>query len=76
MTVLASLPFFSANCTEKLDRAYQEGMLDLVIGTDAVFHGKEFLESTSWYREVSVAPLFAQVIHNINMKLSVSELLR
>jgi phosphoribosylpyrophosphate synthetase len=51
-------------------------MLDLVIGTDAVFHGKEFVESTPWYKEVSVAPLFARVIHNINRKLSVSELLK
>ncbi len=76
ITVLASLPFFTGNCKERLDRAYHEGLLDMVIGTDAVFHGKEFVESTPWYREVSVAPLFARVIYNINNKLSVSELLK
>lgn len=76
VTVLVSLPFFSGNCKEKLDRAYEEGLLDLIIGTDAVFHGKKFVESTPWYHEVSVAPLFARVIYNINNKLSVSELLK
>jgi ribose-phosphate pyrophosphokinase len=76
LTVIASLPFFTGNCKEKIDRIYQEGLLDMVIGTDAVFHGKEFVESTPWYKEVSVAPLFARVIHNINRKLSVSELLK
>jgi ribose-phosphate pyrophosphokinase len=76
ITVLASLPFFSGNCKEKLDRAYEEGLLDQIIGTDAVFHGKEFVESTPWYHEISVAPLFARVIYNINMKQSVSELLK
>ncbi len=76
VTVIASLPFFTGNCKEKISKAYQEGLLDLIIGTDAVFHGKEFVESTPWYKEVSVAPLFARVIHNINRKLSVSELLK
>ena len=76
ITVLASLPFFSGNCKEKLDRAYEEGLLDQIIGTDAVFHGKEFVETTPWYHEISVAPLFARVIYNINMKQSVSELLK
>jgi phosphoribosylpyrophosphate synthetase len=46
------------------------------MGTDAVFWGKEFIEKTPWYDEVSIAPLFAQVIYNINTKRSVSELLR
>ncbi len=75
-TVLASLPFFSGNCKEKLDKAYHDGLLELVIGTDAVFHGKAFVETTPWYKEVSVAPLFARVIHNINRRQSVSELLK
>jgi len=74
--VATSLPFFTADCTEKLNRAYSDGVIDLIIGTDAVFHGKEFVEKTPWYHEVSIAPLFAHVIYNINLKRSVSELLR
>lgn len=76
ITVLASLPFFSGSCKDKLDRAHHDDLLHLVIGTDAVFHGKHFVEHTPWYSEVSVAPLYARVIHNINMRLSVSELLK
>ena len=74
--VATSLPFFTGNCTEKIDKAYSDNLIDLVIGTDAVFHGKEFVESTPWYREVSIAPLFAHVIYNINKKRSVSDLLK
>jgi len=74
--VATSLPFFTGNCKEKIDKAYSDNLIDLVIGTDAVFHGKEFVESTPWYREVSIAPLFAHVIYNINKKRSVSDLLK
>ncbi len=74
--VATSLPFFNGDCAERLDKAYNEGLLDLIIGTDAVFHGKEFVENTPWYEEVSIAPLFAHVIYNINKKRSVSDLLK
>jgi len=56
--------------------AYEKGDIKCVMGTDAVFWGKEFLKKTPWYHEVSIAQLFAQVIYNINTKRSVSELLK
>lgn len=74
--VVVSLPFFNGNAVEKIDRAYDDGVIKMVIGTDAVFWGEAFVENTGWYREVSVAPLFAKVIYNINQKKSVSSLLR
>ena len=74
--VAISLPFFNGNAVERIERAYQDGIIKLVIGTDAVFWGEAFVQNTPWYREVSVAPLFAHVIYNINKKLSVSQLLR
>ncbi len=74
--VAVSLPFFNGNAVERIDRAYQDGLIKLVIGTDAVFWGEAFVENTPWYQEVSVAPLFARVIYNINKKRSVSKLLR
>ncbi len=74
--VAVSLPFFNGNAVEEIDRAYREGIIKLVIGTDAVFWGEAFVQNTAWYREVSVAPLFARVIYNINKKRSVSQLLR
>ncbi len=74
--VAISLPFFTGECVDRLSKAYEEGLLDQVIGTDAVFHGKKFVDSTPWYNEISIAGLFANVIYNINKKRSVSELLK
>jgi len=71
-----SLPFFNGNAIDILSQAYDEGVLKCIIGTDAVFHGPDFVEKYPWYDEVSIAPLFAKVIYHINTKRSVSELLR
>ncbi|MEJ2170749.1 MAG: ribose-phosphate pyrophosphokinase [Desulfobacterales bacterium] len=74
--VAVSLPFFNGNAVEKIDRAYRDEVIKLVIGTDAVFWGEAFVQNTPWYREVSVAPLFARVIYNITKTRSVSKLLK
>ncbi len=74
--VACSLPFFNHPAIERLQKAYDEGLIKKVIGTDAVFWGDEFKKQNACYEEVSIAPLFAQVIYNINTKQSVSELLR
>ena len=71
-----SLPFFNGRAIEKLDAAHAEGLFDFIVGTDAVYHGENFSKEHPWYREVSVARLFARVIFNINRKLSVSRLLK
>ncbi len=71
-----SLPFFNGKAAEILEDAYNDGVITRIIGTDAVMHGSDFLRANPWYDEISIAPLFAQVIHNINAKRSVSELLR
>ncbi len=74
--VACSLPFFNGPAIDLLNEAYEKGLIAKVIGTDAVFHGEEFVKNTPWYDEVSIAPLFAEVIYNINQKRSVSELLK
>lgn len=74
--VAVSLPFFNGNAVEQIDQAVKNGILKLVIGTDAVFWGEAFVQNHTWYREVSVAPLFARVIYNVNKKRSVSRLLK
>jgi len=71
-----SLPFFNGNAIERLEAAYREGVFKLLMGTDSVPRGPAFMQSHPWYREVSVAPLLARVIFNINRRLSVSSLLR
>ncbi|MBN2693782.1 ribose-phosphate pyrophosphokinase [bacterium] len=74
--IAISLPFFNGNGIEKFQNAYEKGMFKQVLGTDAVFWGDSFVKNTEWYSEVSMAPLFAKVIHNINKKQSVSKLLK
>jgi len=74
--VACSLPFFNGEAVDLLSEAYEEGVISKVIGTDAVFHGEQFVKNTPWYDEVTIAPLFAEVIYNINQKRSVSELLK
>jgi ribose-phosphate pyrophosphokinase len=71
-----SLPFFNHPALDILQESYDKGEIKCVMGTDAVYWGEKFIENTPWYVEVSIAPLFAQVIYNINTKRSVSELLR
>jgi ribose-phosphate pyrophosphokinase len=73
--VACSLPFFNGNAKTELKKAYEEGTLTKVISTDAVIHGEKFTRENPWYDEVSIAPLFAKVIYNINSKRSVSQLL-
>ena len=62
--------------SKMLQEAYDKGEIKCVMGTDAVFWGEKFNQNEPWYVEVSIAPLFARVIYNINTKRSVSELLR
>jgi ribose-phosphate pyrophosphokinase len=71
-----SLPFFNPPALDMLQDAYNKGEIKRVIGTDAVYWGDDFIKRTPWYVEVSIAPLFAQVIYNINTKRSVSALLK
>lgn len=74
--ITCSLPFFNGHAAEILNKAFEEGLISRVIGTDAVFHGAEFIKKNKWFDEVSIASLFANVIYHINTKKSVSELLR
>ncbi len=74
--IACSLPFFNDPALDRITEAYNNGDIKLVLGTDAVFWGQDFLDQNPWYREVTIAPLFAQVMYNINTKQSVSTLLR
>lgn len=74
--IACSLPFFNGDAIKQIDDIYQQGFIKKIIGTDAVFLGQEFINSHEWYEEISIAPLFAKVIFHINMKKSVSDLLK
>jgi ribose-phosphate pyrophosphokinase len=72
---VCSHPFFNGDAIGRLDSAYENGLFRMVVGTDAVWRGADFIREHEWYREVSVAGLFARVIFNINRRRSVTELL-
>ena len=73
--VVTTFPFLSGGGDKKLSDAYKEGLVRSLIGTDAVNRDEAFLKENVWYKEVSVTPLFAKVIYNINKNLSISKLL-
>ena len=73
--VVCSHPFFNGNAVEKLDRGFRDGLFRMIVGTDAVWRGPDFVRQHEWYREVSLTGLFARVIFNINRRRSVAKLL-
>ena len=72
--VCCTHPLLSKDAVDRLDKAYQDGVVKQVLATDSVMWG-DILADRPWYHEVSVAHLFAAVIRHINRKQSVSELL-
>jgi ribose-phosphate pyrophosphokinase len=70
----ASLPLFTGNAIEAFDQAYEEGLFNRIIGTNAVYHDIELL-SKEWYVEAGISSLFAQVIFRQAHHRSLSALL-
>ncbi len=64
----------SDKAVERLDKAYETGIIKKLIATDSVVWGQR-LADRAWYEEVSVAHLFASVIKHVNQGRSVSALL-
>lgn len=71
----ASLSMFNGPAAERIDKAYKEGIITKVIGTNVIFREKGFLEEHPWYAEVCLEKYFARVIYNINKGKSISKLL-
>ncbi|MBU1198558.1 MAG: ribose-phosphate diphosphokinase [Nanoarchaeota archaeon] len=70
-----SLALLNGPAVERIEKAYKEGFITKIIGTDVIFHGKDFAKKHDWYEEVSLAKYFAKVIYNINRGISISRLL-
>lgn len=73
--VACSLALFNGPAIERITKSYEKGYLTAVIGTDAVYHGEDFQKKNPWYKEVSVASYFAEVIILLNQHKSISKLL-
>lgn len=67
--------FMNGDAVAKLERAWKEGTFTRLLGTDTVIRGEAFRQEHPWFREVTVAPLVAQVVYNLNRRRSVSRLM-
>lgn len=74
--IACSLAYMDGEAKQLIEKAYNEGIIKSILGTDAVHHEKEFYQNTMWYKEVSVAKYFARVIFNLNHNMSISALLK
>ena len=72
--VMVSLPFFNGGAIENFDQAYKEGIFYRIIGTNAVYQGKELLEK-EWFIQADVTELFAKVISRLHHGRAISPLL-
>jgi ribose-phosphate pyrophosphokinase len=73
--VFCTFPFFNGSAVEKLSKAYNEGIIKSVTGTNAVWRGEDFRKENPWFKEVNVTRLFAKVIYCINHMKSISNML-
>lgn len=69
----ATYPIFT-NGLEKFDKAYEEGMIDFVFGTNLTYRTPELLERP-WFREVDVSKYIAYLIAAINHDISTSKVI-
>lgn len=69
-----SLPLFTAEAVEIVDKAYKDGLFHRLIGTNAVYHDETLL-SREWYMSADVTNLFARIIYRLHYDKSLGSLL-
>ncbi len=73
--ISCSLAFFNGDAKIKFTDMYDAKTFESVISTDAIHHNESFKQNP-WFKEVSVAKYFAEVIYNLNHNISISKLLK
>ena len=76
IVIVAAHGLFSGGAERKLGRAHSDGLIERIWCTDSVFHSRDFLHNNSFINEVSLAPLFSQVIQKLHHGDGVSEVYR
>ena len=75
IVAVCTLALFNNDAVQHFSKLYNKGVLDLVIGTDATYHSKEFLKENKWFKEITISNYFAEIIYRINNRKSIGELL-
>lgn len=70
-----TLTMFNADAAKNFNNLHEKEILDMVLGTDATYHTKEFLKENKWFKEITISNYFAEVIYRINRRQSIGELL-
>lgn len=69
----ATYPIFTSGLA-KFDKAYEEGMIDYVFGTNLTYRTPDLL-SRKWFKEVDVSKYIAYLIAAINHDISTSKVI-
>lgn len=69
----ATYPIFTAGL-DKFDKAYEDGMIDYVFGTNLTYRTPDLL-SREWFKEVDVSKYIAYLIAAINHDISTSKVI-
>lgn len=73
--VACSYAFLHGKAVEKFSDLYKRGIIKAMIGTDVIYRGKEFEKEHPWYKAVSMAGFFANIIKKVNEEKSTLEVL-
>lgn len=71
----ASLTLLSHPAVERINKAYKEGIITKIIGTNTIYRTPKFKEENPWYEEINLEKYFAKVIYNINKGESIGKLI-
>jgi ribose-phosphate pyrophosphokinase len=71
--VYATYPIFT-NGLEKFDKAYKEGVIDYVFGTNLTYRTPELLKS-EWYYDVDISKYIAYLIAALNHDISTGKVI-
>jgi ribose-phosphate pyrophosphokinase len=72
---VSTFGFLNNDAEEKLSKCYKNKCLNKLILTDASYIPKEILKKYPWIEVISVTQYFAEIIHRINSRQSIGELL-
>jgi len=76
MYVITTFPLFTdKERLSEFSKLYKRSTIKKIIGTDAIYHPREFFEKYPWYQEISVAPIFGEAIKRIYKGGSLTKLL-
>jgi len=75
IVAVSTLALFNGEAINKFQKLYKKGVIDLIVGTDATYHSREFLKENKWFKELTVSDYFAEIIYRINTRRSIGDLL-